>query len=155
MKFTVPVKPHVRDFFGKNPDILGKDCEVRKNSLIGLWIIATFAHPPSKNREDYMFLEVDENEEFPTESLSFRLTFEIPKAYMTDARLLLLGKLLDNMTEFYGVGWIRGRLSVFPSENAASVEFMKEHRINDGHITASSFRMAHRRMCNKGRNKKP
>jgi hypothetical protein len=154
MKFSVPVKPHVKDFFGKNPNILGKDGEVRKNSHIGLWIITVFAHPPAKNPLDYAFLEVDEDEAFPEESLTFKLTFDIPLAFITDARLILLGKILDNMTEYYGVAWLRGRLSVFPSENAASVEFMREHHINDGHVTPDSFRMAHRRMCEKGRNKK-
>lgn len=156
MKFKVPVKHHVRDFYVRNPQIFGDKGDVRKNSMLGLWVMTVFAHPPAKNSLDYEFLEVSplEDDEYIQTELVINLTFDIPTKFITDERLMHLGNILETNMEFFAVGWIRGRLNVLASENAAASEFMKEHQINDGHITADKFRMMHRRMAEKGRKSK-
>ncbi len=150
MKLVIPVKPEVKDFFCKNPDILGKEpCVIRKNSRIGIWICTVLAHLPPRNPDDYTFIpqdsSMDELEPFPENTIHCELTFNIPHNFLTDDRLLLLGRILETMMEFYALAWMRGRMDYMPSENSAATEFHKKHKINDGHIKADAYRQLYRR----------
>lgn len=150
MKLLIPVKPEVKDFFCKNSDILGKEpCRIRKNSRIGIWICAVLAHLPPKNPQDYTFQvqdsTMDDLKPYPENQIHLELLFDVPRQFLTDDRLLLLGRILESMMEFYAIGWMRGRIDYMPSENGAASEFHKNHKINDGHIKADAFRQLYRR----------
>ena len=156
MKFKIPVKPHVKDFYTQNPEIFGEKGNVRKNSLIGLWVMTVFAHPPIGTLEDYAFLELEEilDHEDQQVELVLNLSFEISTRFITDERVVLLGCILETLMEFFAIGFIRGRMDVMPSENAAASAFMRTHSINDGHCTPHKFRMMHRRLIERSKRRK-
>ncbi len=150
MKLIVPVKPEVKDFFTKNPSILGKEpCHIRKNSRMGTLVTTVFAHNPPELPSDFEFVPKDVSLEdlppFPENEIILELSFKIPPEFITDERLFLLSKFFDMLMDVYALAWMRGRMDYLPSENSAATLFHKKHNINDGHIKSDAFRQLLRR----------
>jgi hypothetical protein len=152
MKLTVPVKPEVRDFYFKNPEKfnLTRDLIIRKNHVFGVWICTIFGQVPPKHPEDIEFAPKDLGIEgykdcTPEYHLEFELKFKVPSQFITDNRLLTLGRILELNMEMYALAWMRGRIDYLPSENSAATSFHKVHKINDGHIKPDAFRQQLRR----------
>ncbi|MGA0558304.1 hypothetical protein ACO2Q8_16715 [Larkinella sp. VNQ87] len=137
MTLSIPVKPHIKQFF-QSSYVLGKEAiEVRRNSRLGELVAAVFC--------TYPLQEVDLEDLTPVpildpESLHLKLKFDLRPSLVTDQRLLQVGRLLEVLFEFYAIGWCKGRMDIFPSLNGSAVRFTDKHKINPDHYSADAVR---------------
>lgn len=128
MQLTVPVKPHVKEFF-QSIQILGSEpLEVRRNSRIGQIVVAIFSAYPLDGIDEAEE-DLEPIETLDPEYLHLRLMFDFNQALVTDSRLQSLGNLLEVVYEFYAIAFCKGRMSILPSLNGAAVHFTEAHKL--------------------------
>lgn len=137
MLLSVPVKPHVKEFF-TSAQMLGQEpIEIRRNSRIGELIAAVFSQYPLRC-EDLDDLEAVDL--MVPSNLNLKLTFDVKSQLITDGKLLQFGKVLETMFEMYSIAFVKGRMDVYPSANGAADRFVKVHSISDEHYSADAVR---------------
>ena len=137
MTLSVPVKPHIKEFF-QSAEMFGPEpIQIRRNSRLGELIAAVFSQYPLRG-EDLDDLEAVEILE-PTH-LHLKLTFEVQPRLITDGKLLQFGKVLETFFEMYSIAFVKGRMDVYPTMNGAADRFVKVHQISDEHYSADAVR---------------
>ncbi|QHV97964.1 hypothetical protein [Spirosoma endbachense] len=137
MTLSVPVKPHIKEFF-QSAEMFGPEpIEIRRNSRLGELVAAVFSQYPLR-AEDLEDLEAVEL--LVPDRLNLKLKFELQTRLVTDGKLLQFGKVLETFFELYSIAFVKGRMDVYPTMNGAADRFVKVHQISDEHYSADAIR---------------
>ncbi|MDR6195191.1 hypothetical protein [Siphonobacter sp. SORGH_AS_0500] len=126
MLISVPVRPHIKQYFQSEAAAGSEPIEVRRNSRIGQIFTAIFAVYPL---HDVDMESLEPNELLDARKLHLFLTFDVNPQLITDARLSQLGQVLEVLFETSAIAFCKGRMDVFNSANGAAERFCQVHKI--------------------------